>query len=133
MSKLWLPTDPAGLPPAPRAPAIFDSRRHRNVGQPGVELSTDAWDNRLIATAVELGMPRGLAEQARTHPPARFHLLTLWCLVQDAAEGDAAALEALDRERVKLANVQAGRPGEIWAAYEQPADPAELQRLAGLD
>lgn len=93
MSKLWLPTDPAGLKPAKRAPDIFDHAPGRNVGSPGIEQSTPEWDNRIIATAVELGCPRWAAEQARTHPPARFALLSVWCDVQDAAAGDLDALE----------------------------------------
>jgi hypothetical protein len=130
---LWLPTDPAGLEPAPPAQVMFDPSPHRNRGQQGVALSTREWDNRLIATAVALGCPREDAEQARYHPPARFALLSLWCRVQDAAEGDRAAREAIDRVRVAFANRQVGKVGEALAALEQPAQPAELQSLMGLD
>lgn len=93
MSKLWLPTNPQSLRPAPRAPDVFDHGRQRNAGSPGIEQSTPEWDNRIIATAVELGCPRWVAEQVRTHPPTRFALLSVWCDVQDAAEGDKEALE----------------------------------------
>jgi hypothetical protein len=133
-AKLWLPpTDPPGLPRAPRARRLFDSAPHRNRDQPGVALSTREWDNRLIATAVELGCPREDAEQVRYHPPARFAMLSLWCAVQDAADGDGAARQAVDRCRVAFASRQAGAVGEALAAFEQPANPTELQSLMGLD
>lgn len=93
MSKLWLPTDPQGLKPAPQGPNLFDSSPRRNIGSPGISQSSPEWDNRLIATATALGCPRWVAEQARTHPPTRFQLLTIWCDVQDAADGDKEALE----------------------------------------
>jgi hypothetical protein len=133
MTKLWLPTDPPTLARAPAARRMFDSRPHRNRGQAGVRLSTRAWDDRLIATAVALGCPRDDAEQARTHPPARLALLQLWCRVQDAAEGDAGALEAVDRCRVAFANRRRQAVAEALDALEQPADPAELRALMGLD
>lgn len=133
MSLLWLPTDPPGLGPAPPARPMFDPRPFRNRGQAGISQSTDEWDNRLIATAVALGCPRADAEQARTWPPARLALLQLWCRVQDAAEGDTEALEALDRVRVAFANRKAQRVGEALSALEQPARPEELKSLMGLD
>jgi hypothetical protein len=112
---------------------MFDSQLHRNRAQPGVSLSTREWDDRLIATAIALGCPREDAEQARTHPPARFALLQLWCRVQDAAEGDRAAVEAVDRCRVAFTNRQDQKVGEALSAVEQPANPTELQTLMGLD
>jgi hypothetical protein len=112
---------------------MFDPSPHRNRGQPGIRLSTREWDNRLIATAVALGCPREDAEQARNYPPARLALLQLWCRVQDAAEGDPEALEAVERCKVAFANRQAGKVGEALDAHEQPANPAELQALMGLD
>jgi hypothetical protein len=130
---LWLPTDPPGLPPAPPARRMFDPRPYRNRDQPGVSNSTREWDNRLIATAVALGCPREDAEQARSWPPARLALLQLWCRVQDAAEGDHSAREAIDRVRVAFANRRHQRVAEALAAAEQPADAAELQSLMGLD
>jgi hypothetical protein len=132
---IYLPpgVDPPGLDRAPPAPRLFDPRPHRNRGQAGVALSTREWDNRLIATAVALGCPREYAEQARTYPPARLALLQLWCRVQDAAEGDASAREAVDRCRVAFRSATAGAVGEALAAFEQPAQPAELQSLMGLD
>lgn len=101
MTKLWLPTDPATLPRAPRAPDIFDHAPHRNRGMQGIanDCSTKEWDDRLISTAVELGMPRVMAEQARWHPPARYHLFVIYSAVQLAAEGDKDAKEILDRQR----------------------------------
>jgi hypothetical protein len=112
---------------------MFDSRPHRNRGQGGVALSTRAWDDRLIATAVGLGCPREDAEQARTHPPARLALLQLWCRVQDAAEGDSGALQALDRVRVAFANRRRQAVAEALSAREQPARGDELRSLMGLD
>jgi hypothetical protein len=134
MMRLWLPpTDPPGLEPAPRARRMFDPAPHRNRGTPGIALSTPEWDNRLIATAVALGCPREHAEQARIYPPARLALLQLWCRVQEAAEGDPAAREAIDRCRVAFAASSAGVVGEALSAYEQPAQPGELRSLMGMD
>lgn len=94
------PKDPAGLVRAPKAPPIFDARRARNVGVPwiGHELK-GVPDDLLIATQVACGMPRQAAEQVRYHGGARFLALRLWCDVQDAAEGDRAAIERLDYHR----------------------------------
>jgi hypothetical protein len=130
LTKLWLPTDPPSVRPT-GAPAIFDSRPERNLGQPGIALSTVEWDNRLISTAIELGCDPLIAEQARYHPPARLALAMVWCVVQDAAEGDVAALAAVDRYREAFRN--AGNVGEMLAAQEQPANPAELQHQMALD
>jgi hypothetical protein len=112
---------------------MFDPAPHRNRGTPGIELSTREWDNRLIATAVALGCPREHAEQARTYPPARLALLQLWCRVQEAAEGDPAAREAVDRCRVAFQSAAAGTVGEALSAFEQPAQPSELRSLMGMD
>ena len=132
---IYLPpgVDPPGLPRAPRPPRMFDPRPHRNVGTPGIESSTPEWDNRLIATAVALGCPREVAEQARTWPPARLALLQLWCRVQDAAEGDSRAREAVDRCRVAFRSAAQNEPGEVLSALEQPAQPGELRSLMGMD
>jgi hypothetical protein len=132
--RLILPTDPPGLPPAPPAPVIFDARPHRNRGIPGIAAELEhPNDNLLIATAVQLGCPRILAEQVRVYPPARYRFLQVWIAVQDAAAGDPEAREAIDRCRIGFQSAAANRVGEILAAYEQPADPAELQTLMGLD
>lgn len=90
--------DPAGLGRAAAAPDMFDHRPHRNRGMDGIrnENSTPEWDNRLIATAVELGCPRVIAEQARTHPPARYLMFRVYCMVQLAAQGDKTAKEQVD-------------------------------------
>ena len=132
---IYLPpgVDPPGLPRAPRPPRMFDARPHRNVGTPGIESSTPEWDNRLIATAVALGCPREVAEQARTWPPARLALLQLWCRVQDAAEGLPGAREAVDRCRVAFRSSAAGTVGEALSAFEQPTQPGELRSLMGMD
>jgi hypothetical protein len=132
--RLILPTDPPGLPSAPPAPRLFDARPHRNPGIPGIGFELQhPNDDLLIATAVALGCPRLFAEQVRTYPPARLGMFQLWCTVQDAAAGDPEAKEAVDRCRVAFSSAQAGAVGEALAAAEQPADPAELQRLMGLD
>jgi hypothetical protein len=132
---IYLPpgVDPPGLPPAPRAPTMFDPRPHRNLGTPGIASSTPEWDNRLIATAVALGCPRDIAEQARTYPPARLALLQLWCRVQDAAEGAPGARDAVDRCRTAFRSSAAGSVGEALSAFEQPAQPGELRSLMGMD
>jgi hypothetical protein len=126
MSSFWLPTDPRGLAPAPRAPDIFDHAPQRNRGMAGVanDCSTEEWDNRLIATAVALGCPRWAAEQCRTHPPARYSLLTVWCDVQDAAEGDAAARERVDYyrwcfDRARRQEVISDDPGRTVGLFER--------------
>ena len=132
MSRLWLPTDPPGLGRVPARPAMFDSRRQRNRGMPGISQSTPEWDNRLIATAVSLGMPREDAEQARSHPPARLALLMVWCAVKDAAEGDPAARRLIDRYREIFRRRQTGAVAEMLDAHEQPANPVELTSELGL-
>jgi hypothetical protein len=122
MPKLWLPpTDPPGLRRAPRAPDVFDHAPRRNRGMDGISSSSEEWDNRLIATAVELGCPRWAAEQARTHPPARHALLIVWCDVQDAAEGDGAAKERLDYYRWCFQ--EARSTGQIADTPEAPGNP----------
>jgi hypothetical protein len=91
--------DPPGVTPIKVRP-IFDSRRHRNLGQPGIEQELN-WpnDRLLIATLVALGQPQWSAEQIRHHPPARFAALRVWLDAQDAAEGDAEAKERVDYVR----------------------------------
>ena len=88
--------DPAGVRPMKVKP-IFDSRPHRNVGQPGIQHEL-AWpnDRLLIATLVAHGQPQWSAEQIRFHPPARFAAVKFWLDVQDAAEGDKEAQERVD-------------------------------------
>lgn len=88
--------DPGGYQQIKVRP-IFDSRPHRNVGQPGISYEL-TWpnDNLLVATLVAHGQPQWSAEQVRYHPPARFHALKFWCDVQDAAEGDKQAQERVD-------------------------------------
>jgi len=81
----------------------------------------------------ERGCPRDIAEQARVYPPARYALLQLWCRVQDAAEGDRSAREAVDRCRIAFRSAALNRPGEALSALEQPARAGELQSLMGLD
>jgi hypothetical protein len=131
---LWLPTDPPGLPPAPPAPRLFDARPHRNRGVPSIPHELEhPNDNLLIATAVALGCPRIYAEQVRYYGPARLGMFQLWCCVKDAATGDAEARAVVDRCRVAFESAAANRVGEALEAREQPADPAELQSLMGLD
>jgi hypothetical protein len=109
---------------------VFDPAPHRNVGQPFIRLSPEL-TNQVIAAAVELGVPRALAEEAR-HNGYRLHdLALLWYVVDQAAKGNPGAAAARDRIRVSLAN--AANIGEALAALEQPADPGELQSLMGLD
>lgn len=131
MSDLWLPYDPPSLARTAPAPRMFDPAPHRNRGRRGVSKSTPEWDNRLIATAVALGMPREVAEQARVYPPARYDLLVIWTLVQDAAEGDKKAKAALDRMRYAWKHGQ--DVTEILDAMEQPAQGSELKELVTGD
>lgn len=92
----WLIKDPPGVKPINSVP-IFDSRPHRNVGQPGIAHEL-AWpnDRLLVATLVAHGQPQRSAEQIRHHPPARFAALKFWLDVQDAAEGDKEAKEKVE-------------------------------------
>lgn len=116
-------TDPAGLAPAPAAPAIFNEDAHRNPGtilamrpegKPAsrrlllllpsgrhVEINDPAGptDDNLIATQVAVGMPRQAAEQVRHSGAARFLALRMWCDVQEAAGGDADAKLRVDYYR----------------------------------
>lgn len=126
MTRLWTPpTSPPTLRRAPLAPDIFDHAPHRNRGMAGIanECSTKEWDDRLISTAVELGMPRVMAEQARWHPPARHHLFTVWCAVQLAAEGDKDAKEFLDMQRFlwdrgRRNQTISDKPGDTVGLYD---------------
>jgi hypothetical protein len=53
--------------------------------------------------------------------------------VQEAAEGDAAAREAVDRCRIAFQNRREEKVAEALSAYEQPANPVELRSLMGMD
>ena len=137
MTSIILPasTDPAGLPPAGRVRRIFSSEEYRNRGMPAIprEQISDGMLNRIIAYAVELGMPREDAEQARFHAGARFQLAALFDVGRRAAEGERPAREVIDRVRVGLASRARGEITEALRAYEQPADAAETTRLMGLE
>ena len=88
--------DPPSVKPMNVRP-VFDSRPHRNVGQPGIATELKYPNDRLlIATLVAHGQPQWSAEQLRFHPPARFWALKFWLDVQDAAEGDGQAKERVD-------------------------------------
>lgn len=87
--------------------------------------------NQIIAMAVHFGMPRPEAEEARTNPYVRAHVAMLACLIWDAAGGDKPARAAL--ERIAVAFTNRAKVSEIIAAYEQPAQPTELEALLGLD
>lgn len=88
--------EPATVPRM-RVRAIFDSRPHRNVGQPGIARELP-WpnDNLLIATLVQHGQPQWSAEQIRSHPPARWAAVKFFLDVLDAREGDKQAKERVD-------------------------------------
>lgn len=81
--------EPAGLGRAPQAPALFSTDPQRNhPDQPGIPREIKALpDQQLVATLVELGCPRWVAEQVRTHPGMRYAAVATWCLVRDAQEG----------------------------------------------
>jgi hypothetical protein len=76
---------------------IFDSRPHRNVGQPGVQ-SELQWpnDQLLVSVMVAYGQPHWSAEQIRYHPPARYAAIRFFLDVLDSAEGDKQARERVD-------------------------------------
>jgi hypothetical protein len=76
---------------------IFDSRPHRNRGQPGIARELE-WpnDTLLISTLVHHGQPQWSAEQIRYHPPARFNAVRFFLDVLDALEGDRQAAERVD-------------------------------------
>jgi hypothetical protein len=105
---------------------VFDHAPARNRGMQGInsDCSTEQWDNRLISTAVQLGCPRWAAEQARTHPPARFALLRVWCDVQDAAEGNPDAKERVDYykwcfQEARRQEIIDDRPGRTAGIFER--------------
>lgn len=123
--------EPASLPTRRPAPAVYDPAPHRNRGMaPCPELSEPLM-NRVIATAVAFGMPRREAEEARTNPFVRTHVVTLATMCWDAAAGDVRARAALDR--IRFAFDHSREVAEILDAREQPADSGELTRLMGLD
>ncbi len=94
---LILTKDPAGLPRAPRAPALFNGAPHRNRHMPTLPRPIPCLpDDYLIATVVGLGMPRQDAEQVRYSPQRRFDVAAIVCDVMDAIEGDRAARERVD-------------------------------------
>lgn len=114
-----------------RAP-IFDPAPHRNRGVGRAPESSPGMMNRCIALCVEFGMPRHIAEEARTNPfGPRHSVYFLAALIMDANRGDKEAKAALDRVREGLRN--AGAISEMFAAKEQPADSGELTRLLGAD
>lgn len=129
LGNLWLPTDPASVHPT-GARDIFDHSPERNRGQPTLNLSPEML-NRVIATAIGLGMPAEIAEQARYSLERAADLAVLWYCVDEASKGNAAAARALDRVRTGFAN--APHIAEALDAREQPADARELQQELGLD
>lgn len=129
--RLILPTDPPSLPAQKYGLTIFDDRPHRNRGMPAAPEFHPHLLNRVIATAVEFGMPRREAEEARTNAYVRWHVAQLACMVWDAAEGNPQAQAALDR--IRFAFEHRGAVAEMIDAKEQPADSGELTKLLGAD
>lgn len=117
--------NPPGLPRAPKPRSIFATAAHRNKGAHWIDAEIPALpDDRIIATAVELGMPRWAAEQCRTHGGCRFNLVRLWCTAQDAAEGDPQAKEQIDYIRwsfqeLRRAELIADRPDHTVGLWER--------------
>lgn len=117
--------DSPGLPRAPRPRSIFATDPQRNLGAHIIEHElTHLPDERIIATAVELGMPRWAAEQARTHGGCRYNLVKMWCIAQDAAEGDPTAKEQIDYFRhsfqeLRRAELIADRPDHTVGLWER--------------
>ena len=137
MTSIILPpsTDPAGLPPVGKVRRIFSTDPYRNRGAPVLprDQISDGMLNRLIAYAVELGMPRADAEQARYHAGVRFQLAALFDVGLRAAEGERGAREVIDRVRTGLLSRAREEVTEALRAYEQPANSAETTRLMGLE
>jgi len=117
--------DAPGLPRAPKAPRIFNDDPERNLGAHLLPDELEALpDDKIIATAVALGMPRFAAEQARTHPGCRWNLVKIWCIAQDAAEGDGTAKEQIDYLRhsfqeLRRAELIADRPDHTAGLWER--------------
>jgi len=124
--------DPPSLGKAPRHRPVFDPAPHRNRDIAPAPAASPGMMNRMIAMCVQFGMPRHLAEEARTNPYGPRHsVYFLAGLLFDAAAGNREARNALDRIREGLVN--AGAVAETFSAVEQPADAAELTRLMGGD
>ncbi len=127
-------SNPAGLAPGISRPAgrpLLDPSPHRNRGMtPAPEVAPQLL-NRIIATCVTFGMPPAEANEARTNPYVRTHVILLACMIWDASEGDVRAKAALDR--IRHAFNHRTDVAEVLSAFEQPADPKELQSLLGSD
>lgn len=140
------PTDSRGRTPAvrhdpygPRGAVVGAMIRYVEHGESlycvagipwiSADRSTPEWDDRLIATAGDLGFSRNEAEKVRHHPPARGAMLWLWFVAQEAADGDPAAREAVDRCRAALATRQKETVGELPVPCEYPADPERAKRM----
>lgn len=124
--------DPPSLGRAPARRPVFDPAPHRNRDLPPAPDASPGMMNRMIAMCVEFGMPRHLAEEARTNPYGPRHsVYFLAGHLFAAAEGSRESKAALERIREGIRN--AGAVGEILAAREQPPDAAELTRLMGSD
>lgn len=99
-------TDPpsAGSTRAPVLPvSVFDMPRLMQFVRAG--LISVLWplehpnDNLLIATVVDLGMPRWSAEQMRSNPALRLHYYMVWRDVQEAAKGVKESQDRIDAIR----------------------------------
>ena len=69
-------------------------------------------------------MPRWAAEQARTHGGCRYNLVKMWCIAQEAAEGDGTAKEQIDYFRssfqeLRRAELIADRPDHTVGLWER--------------
>jgi hypothetical protein len=123
--------NPPGLSHARPGGPIFDAAPHRNRGMiPAPEVAAPLL-NRMIATCVAFGMPPAEAAEARRNPYVRAHLIMLTCMIWDANEGNVRAKAALDR--ISHAFNHRLDVAEVLSAFEQPANPAELQSLLGAD
>lgn len=124
--------DPPSLTRSKRRAPVFSADPIRNRNAPRAPEVSAPMMNKLIALCVGFGMPRHIAEEARTNPFApRLSVLFLGGLIMDANRGDKNAKAALERVRTGLEN--AGAVAEMVGAREQPADSGELTRLLGGD
>lgn len=121
-------TRPTSDPPSVRqikVRPIFDSRPHRNLGQPGIQHELE-WpnDNLLVAALVHHGQPQWSAEQLRHHPPARWAAVKFFLDVLDAQEGDHEAKERVDYcrwawQEMRKQEVISDIPGRTVGLFER--------------
>jgi hypothetical protein len=90
--------------------SIIDEQKTRDYFKRGliegasIEFPPPYGDERLIAVAMSLGMPRWSADQMRYHPGLRLSYLGLCMDVEAAARGDKPAKARVDAVRARFAD-----------------------------